>query len=111
MSFRHSFTTEYIYCSKCYTRLRSILQGVRTKDITLNLFDTVTIPILTGYISTSYTLAFEVLLQVELKETIEQCICHPVQLAVLQEDTVVRAWTILPLKDGDVSSNEKEPNV
>lgn len=78
MSYRGSFSTEYIYCRECFDVINDILDGVSPEENGKKL------PILCGKVGSSY-IGGEVQDFEDVAARIEGEICHPVRISVIAE--------------------------
>lgn len=91
MSERGSFCTEYIYCQECFNALQVVLASSRDKFLCASAIpawsDSVRplLPIIAGKIGGLYSGEELHEFDIQLRESIESALCHPLRIAVLSD--------------------------
>lgn len=89
MSERGSYVTEYVYCPECFKGLESVLCGTPDKGLTATRVTSwhpdKTLPIIAGKVGGLWAREEIHIFDIELRELIEEAICHPLRIAVLPD--------------------------
>ena len=112
MSERGSFTTEYVYCRKCFKAIQPILLGngkwlcsrvcpAYWDKEDNELGDDFFIPIISGKIGGNYPRNEFVDFLTDYGPRVEEVICHPLRIAVLADNGRSELYTFKPGGDGD----------
>ena len=112
MSERGSFTTEYIYCTKCLEALKPILMkddkylhGVQIPSYSSNFGGY--LPIIAGKVGGLGMGEEAWVFQFELVDQICEAICHRVRIAVLCESGENKVFTFVPAEDDPIPQIEQ----
>lgn len=88
MSERGSFVTEYIYCDKCFEAMKKVLvcDDKYLRGVVIPMWTgggCPELPIIAGKVGGLYSGEEKAVFDLELRNQIEDTICHPVDVAVL----------------------------
>ncbi len=81
MSFRSSFCTQFFYCRECFDGLKNFFDKKFFDYYSVEKF-----PIISGFIGDNFYGQNKFNLDFELREEIEDIICHDFILVIIQED-------------------------
>lgn len=101
MSDRGAFTTEFIYCQKCFEAVRNVLLNIEQAHwISVNVLqrEGKDAPIIAGYISSHHTSGELHYIEFDIIPELEEVICHTVRIAVLAE-VGAEIFTAFPIED------------